>query len=744
MPPGKPFYGWVAFQIDVLRVGDVYLVALLGELTRTRSYALLTSFSAFWFGLLPASTYLLARRSLRMGMNAALLTAGLIALSNLLIWPVFDNFLSQSMALSFFPVAVALATVGLQRRSWRSAACFALVMAGLVSVYPVYAVNALLVAVAFSLLLLARETLRSGRFPARRIVYMAEWAGVVVVVGLVVNPIAFYRSLAELDFVSKLLRPDQAAAVGAGNIWFFPPPGDLFGLIIHANTLEKLGAPQMRELEGMIATAIVLALMLVGFRRLRGIPRLAVVAFLGVTVLLALQQRYLVNRPTGYAYGYFKVFTLIALASLPLVSGGLLVAFRRPRLRIVTSLLAAGLILLNGFNLFWTINYVTGNRVVVTQSLLDVWENMRAVDSQDWTLVDIKPGLAQHWLGYLLKEYQIRYRAPLFTQNVADHAPAGQAPRFALIERELDTTRAVTVDIDEPWYLPDTYAPRWGNDRFELRSRTDSVIADLRPLPTEMDVLPGDQLAVAWGSQGNTLNLGIAGREVATGTLLTAPQTIQIALVVPDGAKIRYSDTEVQKLGHGVWLVDVDAESSHNIEITNEGSAPIYLYRVQALDTATGDPAAPVEITRREEGAALVNQRVEGGSLVVEATVVRPDDDDEFTYQLGLDVLNSEAGKLYAVMTLDFEPTAEVQRGVLTVDLLNRTAQGKVDGQTVPVEVTHMDIAEGDLEVQTIWWRTYVPGYLGLTKSATFHRNAGTVTDLKTVNRLPIQFLPRP
>ena len=100
---GKPYLGWVRGQIELIRAGDVMLVGVLGMLTRRRSFELLSVVPALFFALTAGSVYVWTRVSLRLGRRGALLAAILTGLSNLLLWPVYDNFLSQAIAVGLIP-----------------------------------------------------------------------------------------------------------------------------------------------------------------------------------------------------------------------------------------------------------------------------------------------------------------------------------------------------------------------------------------------------------------------------------------------------------------------------------------------------------------------------------------------------------------------------------------------------------------------------------------------------------------
>ncbi|MBV8199749.1 MAG: hypothetical protein JOZ15_03905, partial [Acidobacteria bacterium] len=299
---GKPYLGWVRTQIDLLRLGDVYFVGLLGLLTGKRSYELLTVVPALFFALTAGATFVLARAALDLPRRAALLAAALVGAHNLLLWPVYDNFLSQAVALSLLPIVLASGIEAQRRPDWRMAATFAVLWSGQLSVYPIYAVRTL----AAVLLFWGLAWLFGASGPRPRALGRATlwWAGALALAAAC-NGAALRRAAGELGLLSGALSSSAAASVGPGNIRVFPPLVEIFGLIAHAGAAYGNDWAYLPE---WILTALGLALAAVaayGWWRLSPRARLAAAALLLTSAAAVAQQRW----GARYPYGYFKVLT---------------------------------------------------------------------------------------------------------------------------------------------------------------------------------------------------------------------------------------------------------------------------------------------------------------------------------------------------------------------------------------------------------------------------------------------------
>ena len=214
--PGKPHLAWVYAQIQG-RVGDVYVVGVLGALTGRRSYELLTVVAALFFALTAGAVFVWARSGLRMRRSGALLAAALTGISNLLLWPVYDNSLAQVIGLSFLPVLVCVGVQAQRRREWRMAALFGVLLATLAAIYPVFAAYGLasvLCAWVAGAVFRWRAGLQPSGAPA-----VAWWLGVLAAL-LLWNAVAIGRATAEMRWVSQMLGSKDASRSAAAISWF--------------------------------------------------------------------------------------------------------------------------------------------------------------------------------------------------------------------------------------------------------------------------------------------------------------------------------------------------------------------------------------------------------------------------------------------------------------------------------------------------------------------------------------------
>lgn len=742
VPPGQPFYGWVASQINVLRVGDVYFVGALGLLTGQRSYQLLTTVAALFYALLPVSVYVFSRRILHFKAASAVLGAGLVAIHNMLLWVVYDNFFSQTLAMALFPIVISFGLTAAHTLRGRETIGFVFLLSALFSVYPVYAVLAALMFGFYAMIRLAQKVSVAPSDWRATLIRYARWGAVTVIVLWLANGVAVYRSFTELNFVGQLLDPEKSVHVGGGNISVFPALSEIFGLIIHANVAFSLDAWQLPAWVhyGLLGGCGVL----VGFGWWQLRPKLRLPATLAVLapLALALQQRFGVNPPHGYPYGYFKAISLVALLSLPFWAQGLVYFLRRPYLKYGVWGLLGGFFLLNCFNTVWTMNYVLRHRVVVDRDAIQLQEGVAVVPLDEWILLDLSPGIRQHWIGYLLKGRLIHYRERLFTQHVHDPA-APSMYRYAVIDRSLDAQRAQQV-IDEPWYNPQMYQALWGNARHELRRRTDTVLAYVEMTGTASSWRAGETLDIVYDTAQQFLGAYVGATPVLKGDLIGPPLTIQGLVFAPTKGSVLCLVDACEGLQPGVWLFDIDVEDGGGtFSLRNSGTVPLTLHSLKALAVETGDAQALFEVLHRTEGAAFVTQSVEDTTLIYDVSLIPPKSNFS-TYRLGLHLFDPAQSRYFGVWGLDFRPSEDVQHGTLLLDVATRMAQGTVDGVEVPVDLGPFDIEVGNIEVQVVWWKLDTPSYLSLAKSARFVRDAANQVSFVMLTDIPPTILIAP
>ena len=744
VPAGQPFYGWVAAQIDLLRVGDVYFVALVGALSAARSFQLLTTTAALFFALAPASVYVLSRRTFHLKEPAALLAAGLVGIHNLLLWSVYDNFLSQTIAMSLFPLLLSFEIEAVRTLRLSETVGFAVLFTALISVYPVYALPVVAIGVLYG----AVEGARRVRYGQQRalptIVRYLVWAAGVLVLLWVCNGVAMRRALDELGFIGRLLDPEQAWTLGQGNIVVFPPVFEIAGLIAHTSSAYGLGAWQLPVAALAALTVVVAALIGIGWWRLPAEARPAPAIALAVTFGLALQQRFGVNPPHGYPYGYFKAVSLLALSISPLLAQGFFAVLGVPRFRCFAWPLLVGIVGLNAINTLWMIGYVLEDRIVVTREVIEVAPGLRNLTSDEWILLDLQPGITQHWIGYLLKDHRVHYREPLFTQHVYDRVYPPPTYQYALIERRVDALRAEQRVLDEPWYNPQMHEVMWSNGVYDLRRRVDAVLTDLKPSVSQRYWDAGESLQIAVDAADGLLEARLGTDQVLEGDMSGRPRTLQVTLLVlTNTMEIHLAEAPVE-LSPGVWLADIALDGSDSVLLENTGIAPVLLHRIKALEVDTGDPDQSLELEQRPEGLAFVTQSSGETELEYEATLVRPVDDGSSVYRLGVHIFDPTTSRHFGVWGLDFSGPERLQRGILRIDLSTQTAQGVVGGVQVPVDLGPYEVESGDFETQLVWWRLSSPSHLSLYPSAHFTRDTGGRVQLEEASEIPVTILAPP
>jgi len=735
VPPGQPFYGWVASQISVLRVGDVYSVGVIGFLSGLRSYELLTCVAALFYALVPVTVHVLSRRVLLLKARTALLASGLAAVHNLLLWAVHDNFLSQSIGMSVFPLVLAFGVVAARTRRWPETIGFSFLLATLFSVYPVYAVLAGATCALCVAWYLVMSLIRSNRSWRVELTERFRWVWTAMLLLALANPVGMWRSFAELDFVGKLLDPETSYIVGGGNIFVFPSIAEIFGLVAHGSAVYGLDAWQLPDSLLAIWIGVLMLVALIGLllvpRRLRG----PAILLLGGTVALALFQRFGVDAPNGYPYGYFKAVSLVAILTLPFLAAGFVALLRVRYLRGAAGVLLLALFSVNSLNALWTLDFILRDRVLLDADLIDASKGVQTHLAGDWVLVDMQPSLRQHWMGYLLKEQHLQYRERLFTQNV--YIPVVPPPtfRYSLVERSLDAKRSLQV-IDEPWYNPEMSEEVWGNDRYVLRKRIDFVVSEISVPAADSWWNPGDVVSVEMAPEDSRFVCSLETGVSLQSELDAASSTVQVFVLSPsDDATICLGDDYVV-LDAGVWTVDLAVAGSTALELRNCGSTPVSIHSLQALAADTGSNNDALEATKRPDGVAFVNQTLVGSELIYDVVLVPPEG-SVAVYRLGLHMIEQTHSEIFGVWALDFPPSESVDVGQLRIDLVDRTAQGYVNGEDVPVELGPFDAEIGMMEAQVVWWRLGTPSYLSLHRATTFQHTASDVDSIELLAPIP-------
>ena len=165
--------------------------------------------------------------------------------------------------MSLFPLVLGFGVIAVQTMRWRETVGFALLLSSLFSLYPVYAVLAVLTCGLCSIIIFAQEIIPLRANWWRIGIRYLRWGGLLLLLLLLSNGVAIYRSLTELTFVGKLMDPETSGAVGPGNILVFPPLAEVWGGINHASAAYNLNAWQFPRwlLAGASALCILLVIL---------------------------------------------------------------------------------------------------------------------------------------------------------------------------------------------------------------------------------------------------------------------------------------------------------------------------------------------------------------------------------------------------------------------------------------------------------------------------------------------------
>jgi hypothetical protein len=698
--PGFPRLAWVHSQF-FLRVGDVYLLGLLGLLTGHRTYQLMTVLAALFFALASCATFAWARGTLRLPRDAALGAALLVALSNLLLWAVYGAFLSQAVAAAMvLPVVGSGIELG-RRPGWRSAALFGLLAATLASIYACYAAIFVVLDWAFEWV--------SGRVGRQRapvgIARRLTWGLAAIGLALAWNGVAVARSVPEMRFLTQLSRPAGIEVVGRGDIRVCPSPAEILGLAAHAG---KVYGALSYDLPKPVLAACGLLLcgfVLYGWSRLGTRQRTAAAVVLLASAGFAAWQRWGLDQPRGYAYGYYKTVSIVSLALLPLVAAGLAAACRRRAWRWLALPLALLLVILNVRQIAWTTGYAF-DEVLVDDELITAAHAAAAVPRNAWVWIDVARTLRQNWLAYLIDRQPLVFRDDIFMFSPGPLDPSAQTS-YGLLERGLD--ERARDEINEPWYDDATSTPLWNGGRYELRRRTAATLATWRwasalwPPAGSLELAPGN-------GHGEPLEARFAGAARRLPLVPGRPGSIQLLVFsAAPAADLAVDGTGPPlRLAAGGYRVELDLGClpDRSRIAFRHGAGTLFLRRCQVLGAGARTGRGCLDATPVDAGMGYVSQRLVALDKVrYDVTLVPPRNAGERRYRLGFHVAEPRTAHYYGVWSLDFPPRLRAQQAWLQLDLGNRSAQAGADGLAMPVDVSNLTADHGSFESDEVWWQ---------------------------------------
>lgn len=689
-PPGEPWLTWVASQIGLIRVGDVYLLGLTSFILSRRSFELLSVISAMAHAYAAIGTYFLARVGLRGSRRAGILASSLVAVNGTLIWPGLDCSFSQALSLSFVPPCLGVGILVFRKPSTRGVLVLGALLSALVTVYPVYAVVVGSAVALIGVSTIVRPSLPGFRWARSRALVAAGF------VCLAFSPVASVRALRELGFVGGLLGERGAAAVGAGNILVYPPVSEVLGLASHAAAAHGIDAGRTFESTGGALAVLALGLAAYGLL-VNGLGRsVAPLSLLATAGVLALQQRFLVNPPDGYPYGYYKAVTLLALALAPLLAVGLMGrrSLRRPSR---WGLLFAGaLLLFASLRTLWTIRYAAETQVVASLELVDAAREVNRVSRGRPVELIVEPGPKENWLGYLLRSEKVSFPGGNAIHPVGSQ-PLPAAAALALLDQDR------LSDAESSFAQDRRSRPVWRGSRLRLVEWIDSRLAESPVIGIER--WERGTASASVDSAARLLRLQIGGGVGSAALPAPTFRTLQLGIAAPEGAAFSSPEGEL-RVEPGTWLIDWDAScpGPFSVDLTRGVVVPA---TIVFLGEATGLEGRCLEVLPSPRGLLTWKAAVEGTILEGEVEV-SPPRDSRGAFRVGLHVGGGTATARgwWGVFSLDLPPDGRSHRARFRLDLSRRSGSGRIDGEPAQVEEVAREVREGQFGVTLALWKT--------------------------------------
>ncbi len=687
---GQPWLGWVAAQIGLLRVGDVCFLGLTALVLSRRSFEILSVIAALAHLHAVFGTYFFARVGLRRSRPVGVLAASFVALSNTLLWPGLDCSFSQALALAFVPICVAVATALFRRPSPRLAIVLGLLLSGIVTIYPVFFV---LVAAAVGLLGIAsivrypRPELRARRASALLL------AGIVSVAA---GPVGSARAIRELGFVGGMLGERGISAVGAGNILVYPPLAELFGLISHAAVAHGRAINGDFALAGTVFAALAAAFVARGLVLGGFVRALAPLSILVAAGSLAIHQRFVVNPPGGYPYGYFKAVTLLAIALAPMLAVGIAGSPGSRRFRPWALAVAAVFLLFSAHITLGTLRYSATTQVLASRQIVDAARSATRLAGDRGIELLVERGPLENWFGYLLRDQRVVFPCGNELHTVTA-PPLIRAPVLALIDRNRETSPGDCSRSDRP------SRPIWEGSRYRLIEWVDGRLAEW-PL-VGVDGWTGGAATATIDRTGKEVILDVGGVRTHNPLPPGDVRTIQIEIASLDGAFLAGPDGVID-VAPGTWRIDWDTACRLPLEARlSRGTVTPGL--VLLLDTRTGEPDRCTELLRNPRGYLDWKGSVSEQVLRGEIEFVPPRDEAPAAYRIGVHVGGGQPNGFgwWSVFSLDLPQDGRPHRAVVRIDLRKRAGIGSIDGRGAPLEESNKEVSEGRFEATLALWK---------------------------------------
>ena len=690
VPAGQPWLGWVAAQIGLIRVGDIYFLGFSSLVLFRRSFEILSVIAALAHAYAALGSYFFTRVGLRGSRRVGVLAASFVALNSTLIWPGLDCSFSQALALSLVPICLGVAAVLFRRPSTRLAVVLGVLLSGLLTVYPVYAV---VLGAGVGLLGISSVAF----FPRPRLRWRRARALMLAgVVSAAANPVGAARAVRELTFVGGMLGEGGVSVVGAGNILVYPPVSELFGLVSHAAASHgsDVGGPLVLVAAILAALAALLALR--GLVLGGPVRSVAPLSFLVAAGGLAFHQRFVVNSPAGYPYGYYKAVTLLALVLAPLLAAGLAGSSTRRRFRPWAYALVTVLLLLSASRTLWTLRFAATTQVLASTDLLEAARAAARASHGRPIEVIVEPGPRENWLGYLLRAESVVFPGGNTLHPVGvPLLPA--APVLALLDESRPSSPYATVRGGR------RSKPVWKGPRYRLVEWTDGRLAEW-PV-SGIDRWEKGRLRATLDRTGHEVRLDFGGAAAHGYLPGVEVRTVQLGILAPAGATLVAAGEEL-RVAAGTWLIDWDTSCPAPFEL-GLSRGVVVPGSVILLDAATGETGRCVEVLPNPQGylewrGAVANQVLSG-----EIELVPPSGGPPAAFRIGVHVGGGQPARngWWGVFSLDFPSDGLPHRAAMRIDLVKRVGTGWIDGAKAPLEEVAKEITEGRFEATLALWK---------------------------------------
>lgn len=559
------------------RLGSNLLISGADALFHLESYQIFFSLICFLTALTVASTWYLCRAVLRLDRLVCGAAILIVAVSNLMYWGSYDGFFAQQLVLGLIPAIVAAGFTLVDKPNWRPAVLTALLISPLICsyefslVYPVGAVGL------YFLVQVFRE-----RKIKQYIAPLAITAGSVLTMNALVlirRGFSLKDSVSSPEFTTALQRSM------AGNIRYYTPLSELFGLNIHEHTrsLPAIGLkawPLFPAVASGLAVVFI-AVVLFGLVKVKAGVRWKLIAVIAPFLAVAAAMRYLT-----FPYAYYKNVALAVFVVGAVVSLGLSELYKEGRRKdihkadgLTLTVIAAALIVcfagLNLYNLALHEGYLLYKVSQPNSEIINPPKNLISLHGEisrqtDHLMIggDI-PDTRQLWLLYFLQRETLSLEHPsVYLIAWGNRFRGPSVNDFALY------TAGYKVSSDVRWKTD----PLWRNDGFALYKRDPGLLAIAAGEGGEMRQLnPGESMTIDW------LENKLAAKSFQTAKLLSGATTgvLKIWVYSPDGGILSVEGTGsplTLALAKGIFTERMPvAEKDPAIVLKNTGKIPVII-----------------------------------------------------------------------------------------------------------------------------------------------------------------------